>query len=414
MVGALLYLENNMELLDNAQLDAVNRIKNGCIVCGGVGSGKSRVGLLYFFRKNGGELRPFREMKISQRLIIITTAKKRDSKEWESELAHFLLDKEKNDILIDSWNNIKKYQDETGSFFIFDEDRVTGSGAWVRAFLKISKSNEWIILSATPGDCYNDYGPVFVANGFYKNITEFRRNHVVYNSFTHYRKIDRYINTVRLDRLKNKILVDIHYQKHTISHHIPVYTDYDMELYKKTQKNRWNYAENCPIETANELCVELRRICNCDISRADAVLNIIQEKHRVIIFYNFDCELEMLEELCMINDIEFAEWNGHRHNDIPDGNKWVYLVQYNACEGWNCTKTDTIIFYSQTYSYKTLVQAAGRIDRRNTLFTDLYFYHLRSKSQIDFAIARALKSKKKFNESKFANFSSSQKIHVAL
>lgn len=392
------------ELLDQAQLDAVDRIKNGCIVCGGVGSGKSRVGLLYFFRKNGGELRPFREMSTKQRLVIITTAKKRDSKEWEGELAHFLLSTTENDISIDSWNNIKKYQDEAGAFFIFDEDRVTGSGAWVRSFYKITKKNEWIILSATPGDTWQDYGPVFVANGFYKNITEFRREHIVYNSFTNYRKVDRYLGTVRLERLRRKILVDIHYQKHTKSNHIEVITDYDIELYKKTFRNKWNYTTDEPIETANELCIELRRICNCDISRIEAVWNIIREKHRVIIFYNYDCELELLEEMCIVNGIEFAEWNGHRHNDIPDSTEWVYLVQYNACEGWNCIETDTMIFYSQNYSYKTMVQAAGRIDRRNTLFTDLYFYHIKSKSSIDCAISRALRSKKKFNERKFVSF----------
>lgn len=404
MVGALLYLEKTMsELLDASQLEAVSKTKNGCIVCGGVGSGKSRVGLLYFFRKNGGDLRPFKEMTNKQRLVIITTAKKRDSKEWEEELAHFLLSKE-NDISIDSWNNIKKYKDEVGSFFIFDEDRVTGSGAWVRSFLKIAKNNEWIILSATPGDNWQDYGPVFVANGFYKNITEFTREHIVFNPFTHYRKPERYLGTVRLERLRKNILVDIPYEKHTKSNHIEIIADYDIEKYKNTFKNRWNYTDDCPIETANELCIELRRICNTDISRIEATLNIIKEKHKVIIFYNFDCELELLEEMCIVYGIEFSEWNGHRHQDIPEGDEWVYLVQYNACEGWNCITTDTIIFYSQNYSYKTMVQAAGRIDRRNTLFTDLYFYHIKSKSSIDCAISRALKLKKKFNERKFASF----------
>ena len=393
-----------MELLDQAQLDAVSRIRNGCIVCGGVGSGKSRVGLLYFFRKNGGELEPFKEMKTEQKLVIITTAKKRDSKEWECELSHFLLSKEDNDILIDSWNNIKKYQDISNAFFIFDEDRVTGSGAWVSAFYKIAKKNEWIILSATPGDRYADYGPVFVANGFYKNITEFRRQHIVYNPFMNYRKIDRYLNTVRLDRLRERVLVNIHYKKHTTGNHIRIYTDYNMELYKNTQKNRWNYETNEPIETANELCLALRKICNSDISRIDAVYKIVQEKKRVIIFYNFDYELEMLEEMCMVYGIEFSEWNGHRHQEIPTTDEWAYLVHYNACEGWNCILTDTIIFYSQSYSYKTMVQAAGRIDRRNTLYTDLYFYHLKSRSSIDMAISRALKNKKKFNERNFCQF----------
>lgn len=386
--------------MDKDQLDAVTRVHNGCIVCGGVGSGKSRVGLLYYFRKNGGELRPFRKMTNNQKLVIITTAKKRDSLEWESELSHFLLSKD-DDIVIDSWNNIKKHDAITGAFFIFDEDRVTGFGAWVKSFLKIAKENEWIILSATPGDSYQDYGPVFVANGFYKNITEFRREHIVYNHYSGYKKVERYLNTVRLDRLRNRILVDINYKRHTIPHHIEIFVDYDKDLYRLTNKNRWNYEKEEPIENISELCYELRRISNSDETRIEYTLAIANDKKRVIIFYNFDYELEMLRQMCENNDICYAEWNGHKHQPIPEGERWVYLVHYNACEGWNCILTDTIIFYSQNYSYKTMVQAAGRIDRRNTLYTDLYFYHLRSRSNIDSAINKALRNKKKFNESRF-------------
>lgn len=389
--------------MDSGQLEAVNKIRNGNIVCGGVGSGKSRVGLLYFFRKNGGELRPFREMSIKQKLVIITTAKKRDSLEWESELSHFLLSKG-DDILIDSWNNIKKYEEISGAFFIFDEDRVTGFGSWVKSFLKIAKYNEWIILSATPGDSYQDYGPVFVANGFYKNITEFRREHIVYNHYCNYKKVDRYVNTVRLARLRNKILVDIDYKKHTVPHHVDIYVEYDRELYRLTSKNRWNYEKEEPIENVSELCYELRRISNADISRINSTLEIVKEKNRAIIFYNFDYELEMLRNMCEENDICYAEWNGHKHESIPKCDEWVYLCHYNACEGWNCITTDTIIFFSQNYSYKTMVQAAGRIDRRNTLYTDLYFYHLRSRSNIDSGIYKALREKKKFNESRFIKF----------
>ena len=49
-------------------------------------------------------------------------------------------------------------------------------------------------------------------------------------------------------------------------------------------------------------------------------------------------------------------------------------------------------------------QSAGRIDRLNTPFTDLYYYHLKTRSGIDLAIAKALKEKRKFNESSFIDF----------
>ena len=370
------------------QEDAIRRMHTGCILVGGVGSGKSRTSLGYFKRLNS-----------KRRLHIITTAKKRDSKEWEEELEPFGFD-----AVVDSWNNIKKYRDVKDGFFIFDEQRLVGSGAWVKSFLKISKSNPWIILSATPGDDWLDYLPVFIANGFYKNRTEFYNNHVIFSPHTDYPKIDRYVNIKRLVRLRDRILVDMEYEKKTVSHDIDIWLDYDKAKYREVRKNRWNPFKDEPLQNAAELCYVLRKIVNLDISRLDKVEAICLIKERVIIFYNFDDELEALKNLEYVYGTEIAEWNGHKHQSIPDGLRWVYLVQYNAgAEGWNCTKTDTIIFFSQNYSYKVMVQAAGRIDRLNTQYKDLYYYHFKSRSDIDLAIARALRNKKKFNERRFAD-----------
>ena len=392
------------------QLDAVNRMKNGCILCGGVGSGKSRTSLAYYYKEQGGKIGANRYilMQKPKDLYIITTARKRDTKEWQEEFGIFRISDDpdcnfyRNKVVVDSWNNIKKYKDVYGAFFIFDEQRVVGSGAWVKAFLNITRKNDWILLSATPGDTWQDYIPVFVANGFYKNKTEFCREHIVYSRFTKYPKVDHYINTGRLIRLRNDILVDMDFHRNTIAHHEDIYCGYDISMYKDVTKLRWNPYTNQPIANAADLCRTWRKIVNSDESRQIALLELFEKHPKMIVFYNFDYELDILRGLYYGENVQIAEWNGHRHEPIPGGSKWIYLVNYTAgAEGWNCITTDTIVFYSQNYSYKIMQQAAGRIDRLNTRFVDLYYYHFKSRSGIDLAISRALSQKRNFNEGKY-------------
>lgn len=394
------------------QLDAIKKMHNGCILCGGVGSGKSRTSLVYYYIQQGGSIDPFKPLPGKPKpkdLYIITTARKRDTMEWEEELVPFLLYKNKsygNKIVIDSWNNIKKYINVTNAFFIFDEQRVVGYGVWTKSFLKITKSNDWILLSATPGDKWEDYIPVFIANGFYKNKTEFSREHLVYSLYSKYPKVERYIGLKRLERLRDRILVDMDFERKTTAHHEDVFVRYDISKYKEAMKTRWDPYKNEPIQQASGLCYVLRRIVNEDPSRQVALLEIFEKHTKMIVFYNFDYELELLKEVFnALPGVEVAEWNGHKHQPVPGGSQWVYLVQYTAgAEGWNCITTDTIVFFSQNYSYKVIQQASGRIDRLNTPYTDLYYYHLKTRSGIDLAISRALKEKKKFNERKFTKW----------
>ncbi len=395
------------------QGQAIDRMFNGCILNGGVGSGKSRTGLFYYFKENGGwiEGQEYTPMKNPRDLYIITTAMKRDKLEWEDELSNYLMSTNPkanyytNKIIVDSWNNIKKYVGVTNAFFIFDEDRVCGSGAWVKAFLKIVKSNKWIILSATAGDTWSDYIPVFIANGFYKNRSEFIREHVVYSRFSKFPKIDRYLGTGKLLKLRDHILIDMDFDRPTTQHHDDVYCEYDIPKYKEAMRTRWDLYKNEPIQQASGLCYVLRRIVNEDESRQVAVCEIFEKHPKLIIFYNFDYELELLKGIHYGDEVKIAEWNGHAHQPIPDSKSWVYLVQYTAgAEGWNSIETDTIVFFSQNYSYKVMQQASGRIDRLNTPFRDLYYYHLRSRASIDIAIGKALREKKQFNESRWVKW----------
>ena len=368
------------------QKDALSKMHNGCILCGGVGSGKSLTALAY--AKLHGYLDVY----------IITTARKRDTNEWESDIQkHGGL--EEYAFKVDSWNNIKKYVDVKDAFFIFDEQRVIGHGEWVKCFLQITKKNKWILLSATPGDSWEDYIPVFIANGFYKNRTEFLHQHAVFSKFSKYPKIEKYIDEGLLIFYKDKILVPMNFNRKTTQHHINVFCDYDVTKYRYVMRNRWDIFNNKPIEQISSLCYTLRRIVNDNDNKSREVEKIQKLHNRLIIFYNFDYELERLKKIPYLKNTIIAEWNGHKHESIPTSKRWVYLVQYTAgAEGWNCTDTDTIVFFSPNYSYKVMVQSAGRIDRLNTSFVDLYFYHIKTKSIIDIAINSALSKKKNFNE----------------
>lgn len=376
-------------LLYPHQQDAVDRMHNGCLLCGGVGTGKSITSLYYYYFKACGV--------IKKPLYIITTARKRDTGEWLEECARFDIPADK--VVIDSWNNINKYLDVSQAFFIFDEQRVVGKGTWSKSFIRIARNNKWILLSATPGDTWMDYIPLFIANGYYKHRTDFIRQHVVFNPYVKWQQVDHYINVEKLVAIKDKILVNMEMNRHTHRNEEIVTCNYNAELYKKVMKERWDIYEGCPIDNVSRLCSILRRIGNEDPSRVWALKSILYDHPKAIIFYNFDYELEILKEALNDGNMEVAEWNGHVHQAIPTSESWAYLVQYTAgSEGWNCITTDTIIFYSQSYSYKATQQAMGRIDRLNTPFTELYYFVLTSKSPMDCAIKRSLANKRDFNE----------------
>lgn len=379
-----------MKLMPHQQ-EAVDSLSNGRILYGGVGSGKSATALAYYMR-----------YEQPRDLYVITTAKKRDSLEWESEAARFGIGNQRNGtvaglLTVDSWNRIGNYIDRKGAFFIFDEQRLVGSGAWVRHFLTIAASNNWILLSGTPGDTWLDYAPVFIANKWFRNITDFKRQHVIYEPFVKFPRVKGYIGQARLERLRNEVLVEMPYAKHTnrIINHIPV--GFDKAMVKKLKEERWNYIEDRPIVDSAELWRYMRMVVNTDPSRIDAVRTVLKAHPRLIIYYSFNYELEILRTLS--DQVPVAEWNGHKHEPLPDGPEWVYLVHYlSGAEGWNCTSTNAMLFWSLTSSYKHFTQAQGRIDRLDTEYRDLYYYILESDAYIDTAIKKRFAGKKDFNE----------------
>ena len=386
------------------QKRAIEKLKPGSVLVGSVGSGKTLTALVYFFEKICGGKTPkpddntYSPRYIEKELYVITTAKKRDSLDWEREAANLPL----KISSVDSWNNIAKYVGIKDAFFIFDEQRLVGNGVWVKSFLKIAKNNQWILLSATPADSWMDLIPLFIANGFYKNRSEFLRRHVVYSRFSKFPKVERYLEVSRLIAIKDSILINMHFERNTTSHYINVVCNFDKDKQRQLMIERWNIYEQEPVKDVSQLCYLLRKLVNSDTDRLNK-LNELRTRHKkIIIFYNFNYELEILRKFSYDNNIPFSEWNGHKHEPIMETDSWLYLVQYTSgSEGWNCTQTDTIIFYSQNYSYRTMTQAAGRIDRLDTKYIDLYYYKFISNSVIDLSIDRALKSKQTFNEHRF-------------
>lgn len=386
------------------QKRAIEKLKPGSVLVGGVGSGKTLTALVYFFEKVCGGKTPqpndntYIPRRIEKDLYVITTAKKRDSFDWEKEAANLPL----KIAAVDSWNNITKYVGIKDAFFIFDEQRLVGNGVWVKSFLKIVKNNQWILLSATPADTWMDLVPLFIANGFYKNRSEFLRRHVVYSRFSKFPKVERYLEVSRLIALRDSILINMHFKRNTVSHEINVICNFSKEKQRQLITDRWNIFDQEPVRDVSQLCYLLRKLVNSDIDRLVKLNELYIRHKKIVIFYNFNYELEILRKFSHDNGIPCSEWNGHKHEPIMETDSWLYLVQYaSGAEGWNCTETDTVVFYSQNYSYRIMTQAAGRIDRLDTKYIDLYYYKFISNSIIDLSIDKALKNKQTFNEHRF-------------
>lgn len=384
------------------QEKAVDALSNGKILYGDVGTGKSRTAVGYYLKKEA-----------PKDVYVITTARKRDSLDWEGEFLRGHVSKlerspdgKRGKLWVDSWQNIAKYKNVRNAFFVFDEQRLVGSGAWAKAFEHIAKHNNWILLTGTPGDTWLDYMSVFIANGFYKNRTQFKDEHVVYSTYVKFPKVERYLNEYKLEKFRQQILVHMPMERHTtrVTHYIPV--SYDQDLLDVIEKQRWNPYKERPIRSLAEYFYLRRKAVYSHPSRLEAVRRKLSQHPRLIVFYNFDYELEMLRKLA--DEVPTAEWNGHKHEEIPDTDRWLYLVQYvSGAEAWNCISTDTILFYSLVYSYKTWQQAHGRTDRMNTLYSVLHYHVLLGVSEgetcsVDAAVLTSLKAKKDFNEYSFA------------
>lgn len=383
------------------QKDALREMHNGCVLYGGTGSGKGYTALHYYIQNES-----------PKKLVVITTARKRNDRDWEREAESLKIftderfSSKHGEIEVESWNNIGKYADLKDCFFIFDEQRAVGRGKWAKTFIKIAKKNNWVLLSATPGDTWMDYVPLFVANGMFKDRTDFQRKHVIFRPYLKYPVVDRYINETKLEMLRNYILVEMPYDRLTTRHQNWIEVGHNQEFMDLVWNNRWNPLEDEPIRDPAELFRTMRKVSNIHTSRSAEVLKALKKHNRLIVWYNFDYELELLRRLPASTTlgtlVPILEYNGHKKDPLPPEGPMIYLVQYVAgAEAWNCTTVNAMVFYSLTYSWRNFHQAQGRIDRMDNTYMDLYYYMLVSKTKIDSKIQEALERKEDFNEREF-------------
>lgn len=361
---------------------AVRKLHSGAILAGKVGSGKTFTALEFY-----------KEKYIDLPLIVITTAKKRNDADWETEANLLGLEYP----TVDSWNNISNYENRH-AFFIFDEQHASGTGKWAKSFIKIAKKNKWIMLSATPGDRWIDFVPVFIANGLVENKTKFNERYVVYNPNTPFPKIDRYINTFELEAMRHAIVVAMPDKRETVRHKKIVTTEYDRFLYTDVHDNRMSPFTKMPIKNASEYTQVMRKIVSTSPARVLEFKDLVSKFKRSIVFYNYNYELDIILQQLQSLGINTFVYNSKKHDPSPTEGEWCYVVQYSAAEAWNNISTNRMIFYSPNYSYKVVEQCEGRIDRINTKYKDLYYYTLVSESSIDKSVIKAIKEKRIFNE----------------
>lgn len=384
-------IEYALKKLRPAQRDAVDRMHDGCVLLGRTGSGKTMTALGYWLKVHA-----------QQDLYVVTTPAKRDAMEWEGDSAKLgqYLPPER----VVSWNKIKDFEYLESAFVVFDEQRVSGSGKWVKSFLKIAKRNDWILLSATPGDVWIDWLPLFIANGFYRTRTQFTDRHVIWDPHTRYPRIKRYIEEDRLERCQEAICVYLA-SPNPISRMVhDELVSYDSRKYAEVTRKRWNPFEVRPMMDAGELCRVQRRIVLENVCREEALERLLKGHPRALVFYSYNYELEAIKAVCERLGRSYGQRNGHRHDPVPVSKEpWVYIVQYQSADAWNCISTNIAILYSLPYSWRQQEQAMGRIDRMNTPFDELHYYRLMTDSTIDNAILACLDRKETFNERVYEN-----------
>ena len=285
-----------------------------------------------------------------------------------------------------------------------------------------NNSNILKILGLSATDIPNtpfDAAAYLIMNGLYRNITHFKKTHVVrthpeyhnpiYENENDIKNLELYKQNIQKTSVyvdTSKILpkVDNYYallDLYTDTKYIePLFND-DKHPFndkkKRTSVGHYNqsirYWRDKWYESSKESTMMLRRIVAKDPIRKLTLYNILNkllntndEKH-IIVIYKFKCELEAIADVCSkINyDFEFRQINGNKKQLAKSKKKKsIIALQYQAGgAGIELQYAPTSIFYGPTDSYQDFEQVKGRNVRR-FMNCKIEHYYISTKNRIDF------------------------------
>ena len=177
--------------------------------------------------------------------------------------------------------------------------------------------------------------------------------------------------------------------------------------YKKFNKDRLIKIDDTELvgDTSLTKMLYLRQLSSQYNSNKTAALKDLLEStnDRVIVFYNFDKELEIIQEICNKLEKPISMINGHEKNlkNFTECNDCVLLGQYQAAAmGLNLQLSNKIIYFSLPLQSELFMQSKKRIHRIGQEKTCFYWY-LITKNSIEEQIFETLKQRRDYTNKLF-------------
>lgn len=403
-----------MSKLYDFQTKAVEQLIGGKhFIIAGCGAGKTAIALVWAEQKQ--------RQTGKQRLLVVTTASKSKTGDFENELLEWCTPAFSNTLesmSVVSWHKLAAWVKANicniGRYIvIFDEVQRGSAGVssgMGKAFLKITgKTRDWAAFTGTPGDTWLKFYPYFTSCNLVSGKTRFLDEYANVQTYKGYPEIVGWRNEERLKKMwaqisyapdTEKVMSELPEQTHK------VITFKKPASYNKILKTRTN-EDGEFLDTAGALCAELRRQCFTK-DKQEWIKDFVEGlESGCVFFYNFIKTGDMLEEIigkALPKGAKIWRIDG-KHHDIPTadtiGDHDMVLCQWQSgSEALNLQFLHYWCSVEACYSYSTSIQARGRIRRLGQKMPQFYYY-LKTEYTIEDAVYEALKTKSDFAEDKW-------------